>query len=237
MSSQKKSIHEARKARKSSGLPSELMKAPSIDSRVPEENPFENEPIGKPVHKIVSTIQEGEPQPPTVVKEYERNMGGTLLLLIWIIATVIRMFAVFLLITASVAADIFASTAWTVFVIFAGGISILLLSVHLVYCWDVTFKPGYIDKPIDKVNITTMIIQVVYHFLFVLSAAWLWSVAFKDENVSPIWAAAPAFMLPFVIYDVVLNLLIRRRKKHPLGMAAKLVDPFSYKESFKAVNV
>lgn len=237
MSSKKVSVSEARKARKSSGLPSELMKAPSIDSRVPAENPFENEPTGRPVHKIESTIQYGESQPPTVVKQYERNFGGSILLLIWLIATIFRMLAVFILITASVAADIFASTAWTVFVILAGVISILLLSVHLVYCWDAAFKPGYIDKPTDKVITASMIIQMIYHLLFVLSAAWLWDVAFKDKNVSPLWAAAPAFMLPFVIYDAVLNLLIRRRRKHPLGVGAKVVNPFSYKESFKAVNV
>lgn len=231
------SVSEARKARKSSGVPTELMKAPSIDPRVPAENPFENEPIGQPVHQIETTIQYGEPQPPTIVKQYERNFGGSILLFIWLIATVIRMFGVFILITASVAADIFASTAWTVLAILGGIISILLLSVHLVYCWDAAFQPGYIDKPTDKVITASMITQMIYHFLFVLSSTWLWDVAFKDKNVSPLWAAAPAFMLPFVIYDAVLNLLIRRRKKHPLGVAGKVVNPFSYKESFKAVHV
>ena len=233
------SVSEARKARKSSGVPPELMKAPSMAPNVPAENPFENEPIGRPVHQIESTIQYGEPvqATSTVVKQYERNLGGSILLFTWWIGTIVRMLGVFILITASVAADIFASTAWTVVAILAGIISVMLLSVHLTYCWDITFKPGYIDRPIDKTIVASMIIQMIYHFLFVMSSTWLWDVAFKDKNVSPVWAAAPAFMLPFVIYDAVMNLLIRRRKRNPLGVAAKVVNPFGYKESFKTVNV
>ena len=137
------------------------------------------------------------------------------------------------IVSLSVIVQVFSSSGWAFFAFSAAILSICTNCWHAADIYRLIKYPEAIGAPFNARQLVPGVVQITYHIVLVVTGPAFWAQAFTLGTVGPYWAALPAFLVPFILFDLLTTILIviRRKKGADNTWAGRVICPFVLRHS------